>query len=416
MAEAPSTNTNLRLSGKIAIVTGGASGIGEATVRVFANEGVRVVVIADIQDELVSISNQRCIYVHCDVADEDQVQNLIESTVNTYGQVDIMFSNAGIISPTSQTLMELDMSQLDQLFSVNVRGMALCVKHAARAMVEGHVRGSIVCTGSVSSSQGGATSTDYTMSKHAVLGLMRAASVQLATHGIRVNSVSPNGLATPLSWLMVDLPMANSDLCKKGGLRATWWSSVEEQVAKSIYILTHNAKNGEVSFWFRHSGETISRLLHQVLKAILELEEKFIVQPDGSTIPLDISSSTRFYPYFKDCVGAIDGTHIRVKVSTKDAPRYRWEGYASDSRIIKNALTHENKLKIPQGKYYLVDAGFMLTNGLITPYRGVRYHMKEYSARNPPQNSKEFFNLRHASLRNAIERAFGVLLPLGWVE
>jgi hypothetical protein len=61
------------------------------------------------------------------------------------------------------------------------------------------------------------------------------------------------------------------------------------------------------------------------------------------------------------------------------------------------------------GKYYLVDAGFMLTSGLITPYRGVRYHLKEYSARNPPQNSKELFNLRHSSLRNAIERAFGVL-------
>jgi NAD(P)-dependent dehydrogenase (short-subunit alcohol dehydrogenase family) len=92
MAETPSTNTNPRLFGKVAIVTGGASGIGEATVRVFANEGVRVVVIADIQDELgnqvaASIGNQRCIYVHCDVADEDQVQNLIESTVNTYGQV-----------------------------------------------------------------------------------------------------------------------------------------------------------------------------------------------------------------------------------------------------------------------------------------------------------------------------------------
>jgi hypothetical protein len=61
------------------------------------------------------------------------------------------------------------------------------------------------------------------------------------------------------------------------------------------------------------------------------------------------------------------------------------------------------------GKYYLVDAGFMLTSGLITPYRGVRYHLKEYSAKNPPQNYKELFNLRHASLRNAIERAFGVL-------
>ncbi|KAK2424279.1 hypothetical protein QL285_034655 [Trifolium repens] len=175
---------------------------------------------------------------------------------------------------------------------------------------------------------------------------------------------------------------------REGGLRATRWSSVEEQVAKTLYILTHNAKNREVNFWFRRSGETISRHLHQVLKAIIELEEKFIVQPDGSTVPLEISSSTRFYPYFKDCVGAIDGTHIRVKVSAKDAPRYRgrkeyptqnvlaactfdlkftyvlagWEGSTSDSRIIKNALTREDKLKIPQGKYYLVDAGFMLTN------------------------------------------------------
>ncbi|CAJ2662521.1 unnamed protein product [Trifolium pratense] len=222
---------------------------------------------------------------------------------------------------------------------------------------------------------------------------------------------------------------------REGGLQATRWSSVEEQVAKTIYILTHNVKNREVKFWFRRSGETISRHFHQVLKAILELEEKFIVQPDGSTVPLEISSSSRFYPYFKDCVGAIDGTHIRVKVSAKDAPRYRgrkdyptqnvlaactfdlkftyvlagWEGSASDSRIIKNALTREDKLKIPQGKYYLVDAGFMLTSGLITPYRGVRYHLKEYSAKNPPQNYKELFNLRHASLRNAIERAFGVL-------
>ncbi|CAJ2674093.1 unnamed protein product [Trifolium pratense] len=107
---------------------------------------------------------------------------------------------------------------------------------------------------------------------------------------------------------------------REGGLQATRWSSVEEQVAKTIYILTHNVKNREVKFWFRRSGETISRHFHQVLKAILELEEKFIVQPDGSTVPLEISSCSRFYPYFKDCVGAIDGTHIRVKVSAKDAP------------------------------------------------------------------------------------------------
>ncbi|KAG6473921.1 hypothetical protein ZIOFF_067841 [Zingiber officinale] len=132
------------------------------------------------------------------------------------------------------------------------------------------------------------------------------------------------------------------------------------------------------------------------------VEEK---QPDGSEIPPHIESSNRFYPYFKDCVGALDGTHIRVKFTYVLAG---WEGTASDSRIIKNALSRRDKLIIPHGKYYLVDSGFMLKRGLITPYRGIRYHLKEYS-RCGPTNAKELFNLRHANLHGAIERAFGVL-------
>ncbi|GLT70916.1 hypothetical protein SLA2020_429660 [Shorea laevis] len=79
---------------------------------------------------------------------------MVESTVQKHGQLDIMFSNAGIISASDQTVLELDFSQYDRLFAVNVRGMALCVKHAARVMVEGRVRGSIVCTGSVAASHG----------------------------------------------------------------------------------------------------------------------------------------------------------------------------------------------------------------------------------------------------------------------
>ncbi|XP_058007937.1 protein ALP1-like [Hevea brasiliensis] len=140
------------------------------------------------------------------------------------------------------------------------------------------------------------------------------------------------------------------------------------------------------------------------------------------------------YLSIQNCVGALDGTHIRVKVPRELAPRFRgrkewptqnvlaacsfdmkftyvlpgWEGTASDSRILKNALDREDKLLIPQGKFYLVDAGLPLRSGLIAPYRGVRYHLNEYSRRGP-QNAKELFNHRHASLRNVIERAFGVL-------
>jgi len=127
------------------------------------------------------------------------VKELVDSTVNAYGQLDVMFSNAGIVSPSDQKILDLDFSQFDRLFAVNARGMAACVKHAARSMVERRVRGSIVCTASVAASQGSVVRTDYVMSKHAVKGLVRCASVQLGVHGIRVNCVSPSGLATPLT-------------------------------------------------------------------------------------------------------------------------------------------------------------------------------------------------------------------------
>ncbi|KAJ1421734.1 Short-chain dehydrogenase/reductase SDR [Sesbania bispinosa] len=192
---------NSKLAGKVAIITGGASGIGEEKARLFSNQGSQMVVIADIQDDLgnqvaASIGSHKCSYVHCDVSDEDQVKHLVESTVNIHGQLDIMFNNAGVVSPSEQTVLNLDFSQFDRIFAVNARGMALCVKHAARAMVNGRVRGSIVCTVSVAASHGRPDHTDYAMSKHAVVGLMRSASVQLGAHGIRVNCVSPGGLAT----------------------------------------------------------------------------------------------------------------------------------------------------------------------------------------------------------------------------
>nr|KAJ0224982.1 hypothetical protein LSAT_V11C100023760 [Lactuca sativa] len=140
------------------------------------------------------------------------------------------------------------------------------------------------------------------------------------------------------------------------------------------------------------------------------------------------------YRLFKSTTRAIDGTHVRVKVSNKDAPRYHghkghpminvlaactfdlkfmyilsgWEGTTSYSRILKSALNREDKLVIPKVRYCLVDDGLPHTTTLMAPYRGVRYHLKEYSAW-APENAEELFNLHHASLRNVIERAFGAL-------
>ncbi|XP_060200564.1 uncharacterized protein LOC132628817 [Lycium barbarum] len=122
-------------------------------------------------------------------------------------------------------------------------------------------------------------------------------------------------------------PSAFTSLCemlvRDGGLRPTLRATVEEQVAKTLYLLAHNVTNHELSFIFRRSGESVSHHFHVVLRAILGLYEIFIKQPDGSQVPSEIASNQRFYPYFKDCIGAIDGTHVRIKFSQSEAPKYR---------------------------------------------------------------------------------------------
>ncbi|KAL5540770.1 hypothetical protein UlMin_042386 [Ulmus minor] len=199
------TPSNKKLQGKVAIITGGASGIGEATALRFADHGALAVVIADVQDEKgqnlsASIGHHRSIYIHCDVTDEEQVKSLVETTVRTYGRLDIMFSNAGVSSRSDQKVLDIDLTALEKLYAVNVRGTAACVKHAARAMVEGGIKGSIICTASKSVSFPGlAVYTDYVSSKWAVMGLMKSASLQLGGYGIRVNSVSPGLIITPMS-------------------------------------------------------------------------------------------------------------------------------------------------------------------------------------------------------------------------
>ncbi|CAI9767797.1 unnamed protein product [Fraxinus pennsylvanica] len=192
-----------RLEGKVAVITGGASGIGEEAARLFAENGASVVV-ADVQDELANQliasigSNDRVSYYHCDVRDEKQVENMVSYTLEKYAGLDILFSNAGIIGPLT-TILELDIQGFDNTMAINVRGVATTIKHAARAMVARNIKGSIICTASVAACLGGGGPHAYTISKHAIVGLVRTACSELGAYGIRVNCISPFGVATPLS-------------------------------------------------------------------------------------------------------------------------------------------------------------------------------------------------------------------------
>ncbi|KAL3654803.1 Short-chain dehydrogenase reductase 2a [Castilleja foliolosa] len=189
-----------RLAGKIAIVTGGASGIGEGAVRLFAAHGAKVI-IADVNDSIgysvASSLSPDVTYVHCDVTSEQDIKTLIASAVSDYGKLDILFSNAGVLGDTyKNSILDLDADEFDRVMTVNARGTALGMKHAARAMVNG---GCIICTASVSGVMGGVGPHAYTASKHAIVGLVRNVACELGQHGIRVNCISPFGLATRMT-------------------------------------------------------------------------------------------------------------------------------------------------------------------------------------------------------------------------
>jgi hypothetical protein len=226
-----------------------------------------------------------------------------------------------------------------------------------------------------------------------------------------------------------DLVQRNGYLGHSRGL------TLEEQLVIFLNTISHHVKNRMLQHHFNHSGETISRHFNRVLDAIIKLHPILLKPPELGVAP-QIMNTSRFYPYFKDCIGALDGTHIPAMVSRADQQRWRnrkgfisqnvlaacsfdgkftyvlagWEGSAADARILSDALSRSNNsLVVPANKYYLVDAGFPNIPGFLAPYRGCRYHLKEFVQGLRPRNKQELFNHRHASLRNSIERAFGVV-------
>lgn len=191
-----------RLEGKVALITGGASGIGESTARVFSKHGAKVV-IADIQDELghsvcKDIDSSSTSYVHCDVTKEEHIERAVNTTISRYGKLDIMHNNAGIIGVWNPSIVHNEKSHFEEVISVNLVGVFLGIKHAARVMIPLR-RGSIIATASVCGRIGGLSSHAYTTSKHGIVGLVRNTAVELGPYGIRVNCVSPYAVPTAMS-------------------------------------------------------------------------------------------------------------------------------------------------------------------------------------------------------------------------
>ena len=190
----------MRLQDKVAIVTGGASGIGEGTVRRFIAEGAKVVVAdfqADAGQALADELGDAALFVQVDVTVEDQVGAAVDAAVQAWGQLDVMFNNAGIVGVVGP-IAETQGDAWNKTIDVLLHGVFHGVKHAARVMGP-QGSGSIISTSSTAGILGGLGPPGYTAAKHAVIGLTKSVANELAQHGVRVNAISPGNTVTAMT-------------------------------------------------------------------------------------------------------------------------------------------------------------------------------------------------------------------------
>lgn len=201
-----------RLDGKVALITGGASGIGLGAVELFLAEGARVVA-ADIQDAKGDMLQQRfpdaLRYVRCDVTLEQDIAAAVTLADAEFGGLDILFNNAGI-SDAMNAVAEITADGWDRIFSILVRGPALGIKHAAPLMIAGG-GGSIINTASIAGLQAGYGPIAYSSAKAAVIHMSRVAAAQLSPHKVRVNAICPGLIATSIFGASMGMSRESSD-------------------------------------------------------------------------------------------------------------------------------------------------------------------------------------------------------------
>ncbi|KAL4202572.1 hypothetical protein AMTRI_Chr02g264320 [Amborella trichopoda] len=258
-----------RLEGKVTIITGAASGIGKAIAEEFIRNGAKVI-ITDVQDALgeqtAAQLGPNASYSHCDVTQESEVSAVVDLAVSGHGRLDVMHNNAGVPGPIIPSVTNLDLTDFDKVMQVNLRGALAGMKHAARVMIP-NKSGCILCTASITGILTGLAPHPYSVSKFAIIGLMKSMASELGRHGIRVNCISPFAIPTPLALdgmahMFPDMGVEKRSEILRGTGELQGANCEVEDIAKAaVYLASDDAKYVSGHNLVVDGGFTISKQL-----------------------------------------------------------------------------------------------------------------------------------------------------------
>ncbi|MDQ6793731.1 MAG: glucose 1-dehydrogenase [Chloroflexota bacterium] len=237
----------MRLKDKVAIITGAGGGMGRVAATMFAAEGARVVV-AEFGEAagsetvgLIKAAGGEATFVRVDVSSEADARAMVDHAVSTYGRLDVLYNNAGIMPEADHSVVDTDVGTWDTVMAVNVRGVFLACKYAVPRMIDGG-GGSIINIASFVALVGCSVPQDaYTASKGAVLSLTRSLAVQFAPHGVRTNAICPGPVETPMlmEWLVKDEEAKRKRLSRNPTGR---FGKPEEIVHLAIYLASDESR------------------------------------------------------------------------------------------------------------------------------------------------------------------------------